>query len=112
MQSVVLNSKITALANALATANGLPPQLVRAHILQESQGNCYAVRFEPLYHYLWDNRKKAAFRPLSAAEIASSVPPADFSAPEGVITSHATEWIMQRSSWGPMQVMGAEAALL
>lgn len=109
MQSVTLNSKLTAVATTIAAAHALPFQLVRAHIIVESRGDTFAWREEPKYHYLWDNLYQRAFRPLTPAEIALAAAPADFNVPAQLSCSKSTEWTGQRASWGPMQVMGAEA---
>lgn len=109
MQSVILNSTLTAVANTWARGLKLPPQLVHAHILVESGGDPYAWRCEPGYRYLWDNQYLRPFRTLTEEEVASATPPADFQTPPQISTSKTTEWWAQRSSWGPMQVMGAVA---
>ena len=97
------------MANFWATSLALPPDLVRAHIVVESGGDPYAFRVEVCYRYLWDNRLHRPFRELTDAEIASAVPPGDFTAPAALSESRNSEWWAQRSSWGSMQVMGAEA---
>lgn len=109
MQSVVLNSKLTVIAQAMAEGHGLPFQLVRAHIIVESRGDTFAWRCEPEYRYVWDNLYDRAFRALTPAEIASATPPADFGVPPNLSCSKTTEWWAQRASWGPMQIMGAVA---
>lgn len=97
------------MAGTWAAAFSLPPDLVRAHIMVESGGDPYAFRIEVAYRYLWDNRLNRPFRELTEAEIASAVPPGDFTAPAALPESRNSEWWAQRASWGPMQVMGAEA---
>lgn len=97
------------MAGTWAAALSLPPDLVRAHIMVESGGDPYAFRIEVAYRYLWDNRLGRNFRELTEAEIASAVPPGDFTAPAALPESRNSEWWAQRASWGPMQVMGAVA---
>jgi soluble lytic murein transglycosylase-like protein len=84
----------------------IPYGLVRALIEQESGNNLYAMRSEPSYRYLWDAPKGKPFRALNNTEANSALPPADFRAVTG---SRLTEWQGQRTSWGPLQLMGAVA---
>jgi hypothetical protein len=85
---------------------GLPPELVRAIVEQESGGDPWAWRPEPRYRYLWDVRQGRAFRALTIPEITSAAPPVDFPYLAG---GRQQEWSAQRASWGLMQVMGALA---
>jgi len=75
--------------------------LVDAIIQVESGGDVYASRYEPHYQYLWDVRANAPFRARGR-----SLPPG-FKSPRFV--SSNTEFVQQKHSWGPMQVMGAVA---
>lgn len=63
------------------------PLWIRSIIQQESQGNTYALRYEPKYPYL--------FQPKVFAQHA--------------LISQATEETSQRFSWGLGQIMGALA---
>lgn len=65
-------------------AYDLDPELVRAVVAVESCGNPYAVRYEPGYRYLFDPPR---VRPGGC--------------------SVDTETVLQKTSWGLMQVMGA-----
>lgn len=85
---------------------GLPFWLVAAVVQVESEGNAWAWNPEPPYRYLWDVKRNAPFRALTAAEIASERPPADFPVLQG---DRDQEWWGQAASWGLMQVMGAVA---
>jgi soluble lytic murein transglycosylase-like protein len=67
----------------IATRHGLDPLLVSAIVQVESGGNQWAMRYEPHFEWITDDR------------------------PKGV--SAATEIEQQRTSWGLMQVMGATA---
>jgi soluble lytic murein transglycosylase-like protein len=88
---------------------GIPEALLRAMVWVESGGNLFAMRYEPFYAYLWDAAQGRPFRKLSAGEVNSALPPKGFLAQPGLTLSRATEWMGQKSSWGPMQVMGAVA---
>jgi hypothetical protein len=83
----------------------LPVSLVKAVCRQESSFRPWAWNPEPRYRYLWDIKKQAPFRPLTAEENASEIPPPDFPAPPGV--DRDAEWWGQQASWGLMQLMGA-----
>lgn len=91
----------------IAKTHRLEPALVLAIVRKESEFNPHAIRFEAGYQYVWDVKRNAAFRPLTDSEKTSSTPPAGFTAVPG--SSRATEWVGQKTSWGPMQVMGAVA---
>lgn len=95
------------LVAGIAARYRLPASLVRAIISVESGWDTTACRFEPHYRYLWDVRRGAPFRRLTAIESASEQAPDDFSAPRGV--GRHTEWQHQQTSWGLMQIMGAVA---
>jgi soluble lytic murein transglycosylase-like protein len=96
---------IDALRDA-ARSFGLDPLLVRALVEVESGGDPYAWNPEPGYRYFWDVRKRQPFRPVTAAEVRSKHPPADFVCLAG---DPDQEWWGQQVSWGLMQVMGAVA---
>lgn len=89
-----------------AIGHGVDPLLALAIVEVESGGNPWAFRPEPRYPYLWDVRHGHPFRSLDAVERASSTPPGDFPFLAG---DRAQEWVLQRSSFGLMQVMGALA---
>lgn len=89
-----------------ADLHGLPRALVAAIVEVESGGEPWAWNPEPRYRYLWDVVRWRPFRALSAEEVRSAAPPADFSALAG---DRDQEWWGQRASWGLMQVMGAVA---
>ena len=95
-----------AVVASAARVAGLEPPLVAAIVLQESGGNPWAWNPEPRYRWFWDVRAGRAFRQITAAEIASEVPPADFHSLAGDADQ---EWWAQQASWGLMQVMGANA---
>jgi hypothetical protein len=89
-----------------AHEHALDVRLVRAVVLVESGENEWAWNPEPRFRYLWDVRRNAPFRHLTAAEIASEVPPPDFPTLAG---DRDQEWWCQTASWGLMQVMGGVA---
>lgn len=91
---------------AIAARHQLAADLVEAVCRQESSGHRHAWNPEPHYRYLWNVRTRRPFRPLTAAERASEVPPGDFPCLAG---DRDQEWWGQQASWGLMQVMGAVA---
>lgn len=93
----------------LAPKHRVPPSLAFAIAKVESNMEMTAIRHEPHFRWLWDVRKHAAFRRLSSAEVAASQAPDDFKAlpSEYFYSSDDTEWMGQRTSWGPFQMMGA-----
>jgi soluble lytic murein transglycosylase-like protein len=97
---------IQSLIEEAAKAAGLLPALVAALVDVESEGYTYAYNPEPRYRYLWDVKKNTPFRALTADEIASETPPADFPTLYG---DRDQEWWAQQASFGLMQVMGAVA---
>lgn len=90
----------------VAKLHGQDPLLVEAIVLTESSGDKWAWNPEPRYRYFWDVKKRRPFRAVTEAEIASELPPADFSALHG---ARDQEWWAQQASWGLMQIMGAVA---
>lgn len=94
------------LVQSKAAAHSLPPLLIIAIIEQESSANLWAWNPEPHYRYLWDVKRNAPFRTLTAEERTSERPPADFPCFAG---DRDQEWWGQQASWGLMQVMGAVA---
>lgn len=76
--------------------------LIAALTAVESGGDVFASRFEPHYSYLWD---VVADGPKRCDDVYR---PNDFEGVAGVTSMH-TEFTQQRTSWGPLQVMGAVA---
>lgn len=76
--------------------------LIAAITQVESSGDVFAARFEPNYQYLMDVVSGKPTRCFSAYR------PNGFPGVRGVTSAH-TEFVQQRTSWGPMQVMGAVA---
>ena len=81
----------------------LPLDLLRAIVYVESAGDCNAYRYEPHYKWLYNVREDlpVVIKPEDAPG------PPGFGGP-GVINKW-TEFIGQKTSWGPMQVLGAVA---
>lgn len=97
-------------------------------ILQESSGRYVATRYEKKYKWLWDVQANAPFTfpeptskmkpaaktsaaeglPVPVVAKKKDVPPSTFKGLDGVTTA-LEEWKGQRTSWGPMQIMGAVA---
>lgn len=75
------------LIKKVAEANALSPAFLTAIVVGESSGDQFAVRFEPHYKWLYKVKENAA---------------------ENRITED-TEKVMQMTSWGLCQVMGAVA---
>lgn len=75
---------------------------IRALIAVESGGDVFASRYEPHYAYLWDVVANAPKRCYGTYR------PNGFLGVNGVTSNH-TEFIQQRTSWGPIQIMGAVA---
>lgn len=91
---------------AAANRHAIPVHLLTAIAAKESSFIPHAWNPEPKYRYLWDVAKGKPFREQTAAEIASEVPPHDFSKLGGPLDQ---EWWGQQASWGLIQVMGAVA---
>lgn len=92
---------------SLAHDHKIDPPLALALAEKESTFDRWAWNPEPRYRYLWDVHQNAPFRPLTAEENVSEVPPADFPSYHGV--PRDAEWWGQQASWGMMQIMGAVA---
>ena len=100
-------SDVAAAIAAGAQRHGLDPALVAAIVKQESGGNPDAARHEPGYRYVVDAETGRPFRTLTEAEVLMDRAPLGF---HGVAPcSSSTEWALQRTSFGLMQVMGANA---
>lgn len=97
---------ILALIEEAARAACLSADLVAAVVRVESGGDPFAWNPEPRYRYLWNVRTRLPFRTLTAFEVASETPPADFPCLAG---DRDQEWWGQQASWGLMQLMGAVA---
>ena len=102
-----LPEQLQVLTQEAARQKGLPIDIVQALVVKESTCRVLAWNPEPRYRYLWDFKRNRPFRSLTAAELASKIPPPDFPAPAGV--DRDAEWWGQQSSWGYMQIMGAVA---
>lgn len=90
----------------IASQFKMNPDMLLAQVQVESGGNTWAWNPEPAYRYLWDVKKNAPFRTLTAAEQTSEAPPSDFPCFAG---DRDQEWWAQQASWGLLQVMGAVA---
>ena len=77
-------------------------RLIAALMQVECGGDVFASRFEPHYQYLWD---VVSDKPKRCTGVCR---PNDFFGISGVTSMH-TEFNQQRTSWGPLQVMGAVA---
>lgn len=104
MISALLDGYIHKYANEY----GLPVDLIAGIVMTESSGRLEASRYEPKYRYMVNAVTGKPFRRLALSEIDTKVPPKDFPGLPGITVS-AEEWIGQKISHGPMQIMGAVA---
>lgn len=81
--------------------------LVLAIAEHESSFRVAAINPEQVWRYFWDVRADKPFRKLTAAELASEFPPADFTSMPNV--PRDAEWWMQQCGLGVMQVQGGTA---
>lgn len=93
---------------------GIPLSLILAIAEVESNLDQYATRFEPGYRWLWNCQLNKPFRRLASVEVInSSSAPSDFPSPNDAgynfYSNADTEWTAQRTSFGPLQLMGAVA---
>jgi hypothetical protein len=87
---------------------GVPLPILVGLAMAESSGQWALLRHEPNYRWVWDVKLNKPFRKLTVHEAMASSPPSDF--PYYSSLSNAkSEWINQRTSFGPLQVMGAVA---
>ncbi len=93
--------------DTIASDFSLPPDLVLAICRTESGLDTFAARHEPAYAWLWDVSANKPFRVEGSERTSYRLPPKRFNAPRGA--SRLTEWIGQQTSWGLMQIMGAQA---
>ena len=89
-----MNPELWTLLKAAAKSFGMDPFLLAAQVLQESAGDSTATRYEPGYRWTWPP-PKSKLLPRIIYPIAPC--------------SKDTEAVMQRVSWGLLQVMGALA---
>jgi len=106
-----------------AARHGFKARYLIGIAMQESSGRWEATRFEKHYRWLWDVARKQPFKEPAkptkkelepAEEPAKAVEPTESKAPKGFsgisgITTPEEEYEGQKTSWGPMQVMGAVA---
>lgn len=84
----------------------LPQDLVMAIAMVESSMSMSAMRFEPTYRWFWDCQNNKRFRRVDISEAMVGAAPDDFSVSAGCGTLD-TEWMGQRTRWGPFQINGA-----
>uniref|UniRef100_A0A6M3LV46 Putative transglycosylase n=1 Tax=viral metagenome TaxID=1070528 RepID=A0A6M3LV46_9ZZZZ len=101
-----LNSERVVHANRLGQEFEIDPPLIYAICERESRGNQWAIRPEVGYPYVWDVHAWRPFRTLTTEERFSKTPPKDFAYLAG---SRTQEWLLQQSSIGRGQIMGANA---
>lgn len=109
----------TLLVTRIARQHDLPASLVLAMVQVESAGNPWAHRIEPRYRWLWNVATNAPYRPGARAKrktAPGSFPGGTFVANKlgaaPVAISDNSEWIAQQTSWGLLQLMGANARML
>tara|TARA_B100002049_G_scaffold232069_2_gene210622 strand:- start:683 stop:1222 length:540 start_codon:yes stop_codon:yes gene_type:complete len=93
-------------AVAAAKRHSIPSPLVLAMIVVESAGNTFATRFESHYRYCWNMRSNQPFT-ARGVDASGSTAPSGFPGFGGM--SANTEWVFQKTSWGLLQLMGANA---
>lgn len=84
----------------------LPQSLVLALAQVESVLTMTSMRFEPTYRWLWNCEDDKPFRRVEISEAMIGAAPDDFSVPHGCGTLD-TEWMGQRTRWGPLHINGA-----
>jgi Transglycosylase SLT domain len=82
-----MNLEINQAIEKIADSYELDPDVVKAIVTQESNYNPYAIRYEPVYKYLYDVTHFSQF----------------------LLISTDTEMMTQKCSWGLGQIMGAVA---
>ena len=102
------NKSLELSIEATAKDHLLPVPILIGLAYAESSFEYDATRYEVNYKYLVDAETLKPFRKLQEAEIAVENPPKDFKGIEGV-TSAKEEWVGQKTSFGPLQIMGAVA---
>ena len=88
----------------------VPSQIAVAVAQTESDMLMTALRYEPNYRYLWDNKHNRAFKGLTTAKARAASPAPGFTGSNpswGWFCNATTEWHMQKTSWGPFQMMGS-----
>ncbi len=89
MADIGISPEIESLIATTVHKHGLPPEIVRAMVVQESTGNTCAIRFEQDFYDRYLKGNTPNFRPEHC--------------------SWNTERIGRATSWGLMQVMGETA---
>lgn len=82
-----MNDDVLESVTTFARQFGIDPDLVRAIVEHESNGECFKPRYEPAWRHLYEPRTFSVLRGISMQ----------------------TEVALQSMSWGPMQVMGSVA---
>jgi len=106
--TMLIPKDIELCVEAHAKQLNLPVAILMGVVLTESSGRWTPTRYEPAYRYVWDCAKRSPFRKLTKEEAHSPTPPKDFPG-QGMVSDSAEEWRNQRTSFGPMQIMGAVA---
>lgn len=91
----------------LAIQQNLPILLIAGIVMAESSGRWGLTRHEPNYRWVVDANTGEPFRKLKPTEVTEKAP-GDFKGVDNVTTADE-EWEGQRTSFGPMQIMGAVA---
>ncbi|MDH5548059.1 MAG: lytic transglycosylase domain-containing protein [Gammaproteobacteria bacterium] len=94
-----LNTDILDSAKAYAARYEIPSTIVLGIVRAESSGDIFAMRYEPDYRWLWDVKEGG---PIKQINLSGAFPHYPHSTWQTEITG-------QKTSWGPMQVMGAVA---
>ncbi|ROO28233.1 transglycosylase SLT domain-containing protein [Salinisphaera orenii] len=105
-------TSLTVIAKRLGREYDIPAAIVLGVIQVESAGNEWATRFERHYRWCWDVRAGKPFTASAAAARRTDAPDGFHGTNDahgGYYSSADTEWNQQKTSWGPMQIMGAVA---
>lgn len=103
-----MNKDMEIAVETAAQQHGVPLLLLMAMVMVESSARWDVTRKEPHYRWVVNANTGAPFRKLKSPEDSSESCPGDFEGLDGVTTAQE-EWEGQRTSHGPLQVMGAVA---
>lgn len=86
---------------------GIPSQLVFALAEATTHTDMSTMIFEPTHRWLWDCYNEKPFRNLDDDEVLACIAPEDFSGCH--MTLPDTEFMGQKTAWGPFALMGSYA---
>lgn len=94
-----------------ALLNGVPIGVAVGIVVVETEilGGLVQAKYYPEFHEVVDPNSGTRWRTLTKEQYASSTPPEDWDGLVIIGNSPEDEWLGQKSSWGPMQIMGSFA---